>query len=281
MNVRSVYTKDAIFLFFCELLMKYLQGNASARVKHVADASNAIKEDPDASPSLVIKKERGVSPNLVIKQEPMSNAVKTVEEKSLFRTVTENGQEIIELLDSDNEMDSDLADDTFEDGISSDTMVGDFDVKMDSDEEQLSFYDREISGSSSTHSSSDSEVDCDASDPGLASNWLDDKISSTVKPGPIKINRQCTVDVVEYISDLPSYWPVPRNKRAYVVDLSNPKFNVYDKNGKLMTVDALIKNAVSDHFLHSHCQYMFNNFLLLGTRFMDRLHRQWPQRFTP
>jgi len=66
------------------------------------------------------------------------------------------------------------------------------------------------------------------------------------------------VDAVEYISDLPSYWPVPRNtKRAYVVDLSDPKYNVYDKNGRLMTVDALIKNAVSRgaYFLYSPCGF--------------------------
>ena len=55
--------------------------------------------------------------------------------KSLFRTVTENGHETIELLDSDDEMELTEVD-TFEDkGMSSDgvTMVGDFDIEMDSD----------------------------------------------------------------------------------------------------------------------------------------------------
>ena len=97
---------------------------------------------------------------------------------------------------------------------------------------------------------SDSGRDCDNSE--APSDWLDDNISSTVKQGPIKITRQCTADATEYISELPSYWPVPPNPRAYVVDLSDPKFDVYDKNGRLMTVDALIKNAVSSHLLHSH-----------------------------
>jgi hypothetical protein len=124
-------------------------------------------------------------------------------------------------------------------------MVGEFDIDMDSssDDENVEphlfqVHDRETSD--------DSISDC--GDSGEASsNWLNDNITSTVKQGPIKITRQCTVDAVEYISDLPSYWPVPQSKRAYVVDLSDPKFNVYDKNGRLMTVDALIKNAVSAH----------------------------------
>jgi hypothetical protein len=137
-------------------------------------------------------------------------------------------------------------------GMSSDTMVGDFDIEMDSDDDEDPhlFHDQEKSNSSA----SDSDDDSDFDQP-ISSNWLDDFISSTVKQGPIKITRQCKVDAVEYLSDLPSYWPVPRNKRAYVVDLSDPKFNVYDKNGKLMTVDALIKNAVRTNFFIPHHKF--------------------------
>jgi hypothetical protein len=168
-------------------------------------------------------------------------------EKSLFRTVTENGQEIIELLDSDNEIeaDRDLQVSAGEDnGMSSDTLVqagdSDSDIEMDSDDNEdlephLFHNDREKSDLGSSESSSDSDSDFDYNRP-ASSIWLDDNISSTVQQGPIKITRQCTVDTIEYMSDLPSYWPVPQNKRAYVVDLSDPKFNVYDKKGKLMTV---------------------------------------------
>ena len=45
--------------------------------------------------------------------------------------------------------------------------------------------------------------------------------------------------MVEYLSDLPCYWLVPRDKHARVVDLSHPKFKTYGKKGKLMTADAL------------------------------------------
>lgn len=183
---------------------------------------------------------------------PMAN---TAAVKSFFQTVIENGQEIIELLESDNEIEADHDLSASEDnGMSSDTLVqvGHFDIEMDSDDDDEELHqfhdDREKSDLGSSESDSDSDFDYNRP---ASSNWLDDNISSTVNQGPIKITRQCTVDAVEYLSDLPSYWPVPRNKRAYVVDLSDPKFNVYDKNGKLMTVDALIKNAVSVHFLYS------------------------------
>lgn len=235
--------------------MKYLK--EYAHDKHVSDVS--------------IKQERAVSPNLVIKEEPgASDVIANTTGNSLYRTVKENGIEILELLDdSDNNSEMDLAEDK---GMSSDTLIGDLDIEMDSDDDE----DRENS-STGMRSSSDSEND-DSELEAASSNWLDhDNILSTVKQGPIKITRQCTVDAVEYISDLPSYWPVPKNKQAYVVDLSDQKFNVYDKKGKLMTVDALIKNAVSANFLLFHCG--FNSllfYLFIGTGLMDGLHWQWP-----
>jgi hypothetical protein len=77
----------------------------STCVNHVANAS--------------IKEERAASPNLVIKQEPVSDGVIPItDEKSLFRTVMENGQEIIELLDSDIEIELAQPDT----GMSSDTI---------------------------------------------------------------------------------------------------------------------------------------------------------------
>ena len=85
--------------------MMHLQ--ESARDKHVYDASKAIK-----------KEERADSPNLVIKQEPLSDVIVDTALKSLFRTVTENGREVFELLDSDEEME--LADLSEDRGMSSD-----------------------------------------------------------------------------------------------------------------------------------------------------------------
>lgn len=75
--------------------------------------------------------------------------------------------------------------------------------------------------------------------------WLDDDVTSTLEYGKTQITRQCTVDAVEYVSGLPSYWPIPRDKRAYIINLSDPKFEIKDDNGKLKTIDYLIKNQVS------------------------------------
>ena len=148
------------------------------------------------------KEECADSPNLVIKQEPLSNVIINTAVKSLFRTVTENGHEVFELLDSDDEMElADTSEDKGMSSLSSDTMVGDFDIKMDSDDdldEPHWFHNQE----KSVYTSLDSGRDCDDSE--APSNWLDDNISSTVKQGPIKIMRQCTVDATEYISELPS-----------------------------------------------------------------------------
>ncbi|KAF8161444.1 hypothetical protein B0H34DRAFT_840756 [Crassisporium funariophilum] len=195
------------------------------RVKCVPDASKGVKGDRVASPDLVIIDE---SPSNVI-TPAVSRAANT-----LFRTLEENGHQILELLDSDDEMEpvkvSALIEDT---GMSSDTMIGDVDMEMDSNDNETD------------SSVSDSDSESDGDEPS-SSHWLDENILSAAKQGPFKITRQCTVEVVESLSELPSYWPVPREKRAYVLDLSDPKFNLYEKNGKLMTVDALIKNAEQD-----------------------------------
>jgi hypothetical protein len=121
------------------------------RVKHVTNAS--------------IKEERGVSPNLVIKKEPVSDLPVDVISNTtvtLFRTVTENGQEIIELLDSDNDSDSEMVSE--DKGMSSDTMVGDFDFKMDSDDDNEEPHQEKSNNTDLGSSLSDSDCDPDLPD---------------------------------------------------------------------------------------------------------------------
>lgn len=186
---------------------------------------------------------------MAIKEEPKSDALPPVlstgTSNSLFRSIVKNGCEILELLDSDDDMEPESTSPLDEDkGMSSDTMVEDLDLEMVSDDDNADphlYYDQEKSGSSLDIGSDSDESDIDHPTP---SNWLDDHISSTVKQGPILITRQCTVEVLEYLSDLPSYWPVPREKRAYLVNLSDPKWNILDKNGKPISVDGLLKNSV-------------------------------------
>ncbi|KAF8909313.1 hypothetical protein CPB84DRAFT_1703009 [Gymnopilus junonius] len=134
-------------------------------------------------------------------------------------------------------------------GMSSDTLVDSFDVKMDSDSDSdmddLDPYaDHRMSCSSSGSDSSGSDSDSDSDF--APSKWLDKEVTSTVEVGLFKITREVTVDCIEYLSALPSYWPVPRDNRAYLIDLSSPKFDLKDKHGKLLPVDTLIKNADQD-----------------------------------
>ncbi|KAJ7138792.1 hypothetical protein C8R43DRAFT_1131951 [Mycena crocata] len=64
--------------------------------------------------------------------------------------------------------------------------------------------------------------------------------------GVANINRQTKVDRVEYMNGLPPYWPIPRVKTAYVVDLRDPKFDFVDGNGELLRADALILDKDQD-----------------------------------
>ena len=88
-----------------------------------------------------------------------------------------------------------------------------------------------------------SDIDVDPSLP--QTNWLDDGLISRVSNKPCKVTRQRSVDRVEYLNDIPSYWPIPEDFVAYVLDLSDPKFKIKNKDGELLPVDALICDKAS------------------------------------
>lgn len=178
-----------------------------------------------------------------------------------YRTLIEDNREILEILSSDEEtetteqqLESEYIPSKVDDGgASSDTVVGDLgssDIE-DSDTEMherdphsfLNDYEASLGSDSDTGPDSDDEQEG-----AFPSIWLDSDIESTVKTGHFQLTRQRHVDILEFLTDLPSYWPIPRDRRAYIIDLSDPKYNITDKHGKLLTVDALIKNAVSYFF---------------------------------
>ncbi len=76
--------------------------------------------------------------------------------------------------------------------------------------------------------------------------WLDHNVTSKVKLCSQQVNRQLRVDAVEYLDALPSYWPIPRDRRAYILDLNDEKHDEIfcGDDGKTISVDFLIKNAV-------------------------------------
>ena len=193
-----------------------------------------VKADPDA-----------VSCNeFPIKPEPNWDALlppADAHDVKIKTLVASDGQEYIEILDSD-ESDMEIPkgikpDDT---GMSSDTLVGNVMDEDDSDDEGSDIDMSEYSVDEGISEASYSELS--------ETVWLDSDIASRVSDTPRRLNRQLLVDRVEYLHDIPTYWPVPRVKAAYILDLSDPKFDIEDPNGKLLPIDTLIKDKVSITF---------------------------------
>lgn len=84
--------------------------------------------------------------------------------------------------------------------------------------------------------------------------WLDPDITSMVRivKRPLTSDKRTFVERIEYLTQIPSVWPVPRIPIAYVVELSNPDFNICDDHRNLISVDGLIKRAVSDGSVHPY-----------------------------
>ncbi|KAJ7130976.1 hypothetical protein C8R46DRAFT_1235973 [Mycena filopes] len=78
--------------------------------------------------------------------------------------------------------------------------------------------------------------------------WLDPHVSSAVRvvKTTFTSNARTYVERMEYLTELPSGFPVPRVSTAFVVDLSDPKFNILDNNGNLISVDVLVAGEDND-----------------------------------
>ncbi|KAJ7203392.1 hypothetical protein C8J57DRAFT_1101243 [Mycena rebaudengoi] len=79
--------------------------------------------------------------------------------------------------------------------------------------------------------------------------WADDYIKSFVQVGTFRITPKVTVRRQEYITEIPSAWPVFRETTAIHLDLSNPKFNIKNKlTTELHSPDYLIYNKDNDSY---------------------------------
>jgi hypothetical protein len=76
-------------------------------------------------------------------------------------------------------------------------------------------------------------------------NWCDNKITSCIIICKTQITTKLVVQRVEYLTEIPSVWPVPHISTAFLVDLQDPKFDLRDNEGDLYRPDALIKNKVN------------------------------------
>jgi hypothetical protein len=71
----------------------------------------------------------------------------------------------------------------------------------------------------------------------LTTFWGDTNIISRAIVGPATINRQGKVERVEYLDQIPSFFPVPRKKTAYILDLRDEHFDYVDADGVPLRAD--------------------------------------------
>ena len=199
-----------------------------------------VKPDPDAClrPDLSnpIKKEHQDALDLSFDaSDACAKSASDMSRNAPVRTrpIQEDGKEVLLILDSDSEGEDFVALPSMrdrEDGMSSDTAVNS--VYGDSEDDS---YDGPVVlvGNYSDFEISDLEPQ---------TVWLDEGLISNK---PCKITRQRSVERVEYLKDIPSYWPIPEDFVAYVLDLSDPKFEIKNKDGELLPVDALICDKAS------------------------------------
>ena len=80
-------------------------------------------------------------------------------------------------------------------------------------------------------------------------HWEDD-ITSFVRIGLFRITQKVKVQRIEYLTELPSIFPIFRTPTAIIIDMSDPKFEIVDpRTGELITLDSLVRDAVRPMFL--------------------------------
>ncbi|KAJ7469936.1 hypothetical protein B0H11DRAFT_2042902 [Mycena galericulata] len=157
------------------------------------------------------------------------------------RTLEEGGREVLEILsDSESdESDRPTAVSTNEDSIDVDdsSSLPASDFRSDSVDMETDFDD-------DTTSSDEFDASVDWKKSGT--RWQDEQISSEVLVGPIRVTKEVTVQRLERLTELASVYPIPAISTGFVLDLHDPKFEIKDGEGKLYTIDALIKNKDND-----------------------------------
>ncbi|KAF8900243.1 hypothetical protein CPB84DRAFT_1919753 [Gymnopilus junonius] len=225
--------------------------SADASIKQENDATDSrpfhrgAKKSEHISPRV---SSRDTSPKVIVKQEVKEHCIPLASSRqTCTRTIFEHGKEVMVISDSESE-----SEDVNEACPSSDTLVPDdtssepdlgqsTDLEADSNEPST---DAEMADILDGKLNPDGEPSSPLPQP--PTTWLDPHIQSAVFTGPFKLHRQLTVSYVKYLTELPSYFPIHHAKTAFLVDLSDPKFDIKHKNGDLLTVDALVKNTDQD-----------------------------------
>ena len=78
--------------------------------------------------------------------------------------------------------------------------------------------------------------------------WTDSNVASFAMEGAFQVTKEVRVDRVEYLTDIPCVWPIPRIPTAFILDLrDDAKYLVRKETGNRVapvTPDFLLKNKV-------------------------------------
>ncbi|KAJ6558975.1 hypothetical protein B0H10DRAFT_1967130 [Mycena sp. CBHHK59/15] len=193
-----------------------------------------------------------VTPFISIKSEPDSTSVSGISGVRL-QTLNEGGQEIFELIsdseakNSDPDSDVEVTAALMRPSSQSSSIIPPSDV-MDMDDQNIN-DDADLNTGDDKGCDDDDQIlnDDDNADNYTESDTVwDDPIKSFMCTGQFSITRKVKVQQIEYLSELPSIWPIPRVPTAFVIDLSDEKHNIIDEAGDLIPIDCIIWNADND-----------------------------------
>jgi hypothetical protein len=61
-----------------------------------------------------------------------------------------------------------------------------------------------------------------------------------VHTGQFSVTQKLKVQRIEYLPELTSVWPIPRVPTAFVIDLTDERYDITDNDGDLLPVDCII-----------------------------------------
>ncbi|KAJ7846791.1 hypothetical protein B0H13DRAFT_2675471 [Mycena leptocephala] len=67
-----------------------------------------------------------------------------------------------------------------------------------------------------------------------------DEITSFVRTGQFSVAQKLKVQRIKYLPELPSVWPIPRVPTAFVIDLTDERYDITDNDGDLLPVDCMV-----------------------------------------
>ncbi|KAJ7579004.1 hypothetical protein C8J56DRAFT_1169810 [Mycena floridula] len=168
-----------------------------------------------------------IEPGLPSVKPPTGVIVKT-------RISHEQGQDVIEIMDTDSDNDSIpiKREQTLQIMADFKMAIGDTNIPLDVELLTLAM-------------SQDKVLDAKAFTQASSTRWDDEGLSSRVIHQSFQVTQSVKVNHVELLTELPTMIPCFLDT-AFVFDLRDPKFILYTEQGKRMTPDALIKDKDQD-----------------------------------